>query len=415
MDNKKICIIACGQLTTNPRALKELRALKESGYDAYFIGSYCINWALKYDALLQAKYGLAVKTINWAKSRNPLLFYKSRLRYFIARKLYYRPGFYFLRKYAFYSLYPEIEKEALRQRADLYIAHNLSALPAAYAAARQYKAKLGFDAEDFHSAELLSRKTDKKAAKALNYVDYIEKKYLPSCDYISAASRPIALAYAKKYRIAKPIVLLNVFPFPAVNPPALASPRGEELSLYWFSQTIGKDRGLEEVVQAMGRVRADVALYLQGNIREDYRRELLRLAARHNIKEDKIIFLAPSFPDDLANIASSFDIGLALERREPLNRDLCVANKLFIYLLAGLSIIATRTQGQSGIIESIGEAGWLYDCGDIDALAGRIDYLAFNRGQLEESKKEALRYAHEKYNWDIEKNKFLSVVAKVLE
>ena len=410
-DKKKICIIACGQLSTNPRALKELRALKEAGYDAIFIGSYCAGWALKYDAAILAKDGLNGRIIDWSGSTNPFLFYKVRLRYFIARHLYTLFPFRFLERCVLYCAYPELKRAVLKEQADLYIAHNLAALPIAYAAAGKYGVKFAFDAEDFHSAD---SPPYKGYGRFKVLVEHIERKYLPYCGYITASSQLIARAYSQKYAISNPIVLLNVFPLTPLKPEAPVIRKGSNLSLYWLSQTIGRNRGLEDIVCAMGKAKANIKLYLQGSIRGDYKTALQDLAAKNNIEKERIIFLGPAFPDDLVNIASSFDVGLALEIIEPPSRDLCVSNKIFIYLLAGLSIIATRTQGQEPIIESIGKAGWLYRCGDIDALAGRIDYLAFNKAQLEESKKEASRSAHEKYNWDLEKRVFLGIITNIL-
>lgn len=410
MNRKKICIIACGQLSTNPRALKELRALKEAGYDVFFIGSYSVNWALEYDARIITQDGLKASIINWSKRANIFLSYKIRLRHFIARKLYSKFGFSFLEKYVLHPVYPEIKNAVLRERADLYIAHNLSALPAASAAAREYQAKLGFDAEDFYGSGLL---LSEAGIRFQRLAESIQMKYLARCDYISASSDAIALAYARKYGLKKPFVLHNVFPLSYAHALPLPAAR-DNLSLYWFSQTIGEKRGLEDIMLAMGRVKADVRLYLQGNISKNYKRSLQRLARESNLREDKIIFLAPAFPDDLVNIASAFDVGLAMEEREPLNRDMCVTNKVFLYLLAGLSVIATETQGQKPIVESIGKAGWLYKCGDINALAERIDFLALNKTALEESKQEALKYGRERYNWDLEKHNFLTIVSGVL-
>jgi len=408
MSNKKeICIIAMGELSTNPRSLKELFTLQAAGYDVSFIGSYCVDWALKYDAEIAARNRININIIDWSAGTHPFLFWKTRLRYFIARKIYQLFGFSFLEKYVLHRIYPEVMRAALLKKADFYIAHNLSALPIAYVASSKFKAAFGFDAEDFYSEDSLPERFGQRLKEL---AERTERRYLPQSRYISASSEPIARAYVKKYALPEPVVLLNVFSsFGEYSKVPVA--RKGRLSLYWFSQTIGENRGLEEAVLALKNANSDIYLYLQGNISNYYRRNLQKLAGS---KKEKLVFLMPCSPEELMSTASEFDVGLALERKEPLNRDLCVTNKIFIYLSAGLSIIATNTKGQSGIISSIGKSGWLYDCGDVRALAERLDYLALNKEYLEESKKEALRYAQDKYNWDIEKKKFLDVIEKVL-
>lgn len=408
-NHKKFCIISLGQISTNPRALKEMRALKEAGYGVVFTGAYCVDWALGYDAKIIEGEGFDAHILNWSKVSAPLVFYKTRIRYFLARKLYAKLGFHFLERYVLHRVYPEIERIALKQKADFYIAHNLAALPIAYAAAKKHGVKFGFDIEDYYSRDALP---DEENSRILKLYEDIERKYLPACSYVSASSGHISLAYADKYGIERPLVLLNAF-MPLESHVKMRDINCA-LSLYWFSQTIGENRGLEDVIRAIAKTKADAMLYLQGNISKDYKKKLSDLAVANNIRAQRIVFLDPVSPDDLIKTASAFDVGLALERQNPLNRDLCLTNKIFIYLASGLSIIATKTKGQSEIMGSIGIAGWSYQQEDIDSLAQRIDYLAADKDVLAASKEEALMIARERYNWATEKKKFLGIVEKVL-
>jgi len=402
---KKICLITTGQPSTNPRLVKEADALVEAGYEVVVLAVFYIAWANEADKHFYVNKDWKLVFVGGSPDKDKFLYFLTRVRYKIA-KILFRSGLSEIVAYAAASrATPELIRQAVKTKADLYIGHNLGALPAAVAAARKNDAKAGFDAEDFHSEEM-------DDVRHQRIVEFFEHRCLPQCDYITAASGPIAQAYAQKYGFPEPVAILNVFPLKFLQEGAKQS--NPDLLLYWFSQTIGPGRGLEDVIEAMGKVKKKVHLYLQGQISPDYRSQLTALAVQNGVPENKIHFLSPCPPDDLFKSAAQFDVGLAIEFSKPLNKDLCLPNKILTYLLAGLSVIATETKGQRPIIESIGKAGWMYPAGDIGSLAARIEFLCENREELKNSKSEALKQAREKYNWDIEKKKFLRIIGDVV-
>ena len=404
---RTICLITNGHISSDPRIVKEADTLQETGYRTIVIGTQYMPDLIKYDELLVQSRPWIYEKLIWTKEDAPILYLKTRLRHYFFRIL---PSFLWpslgIAEKALGRLTPELIKKASLVKADLYIAHNLAALPVAAKVARKYNAKLGFDAEDFHSGESLA---DDKAVKL---AEFIEKKYLNQCDYITAASEFIAQAYAERYKIKEPTTVLNVFPLSMIQD----MPRQDNpgLLLYWFSQNIGIGRGIEDVIMAMGRTKQTVRLYLQGRINPRYKTKLVRLALKNKVGQDRLIFLEISSQDDLFKIASRFDVGLALEKKEPLSKHFCIPNKILTYLLAGLSVIATDTKGQRSVIERIGRAGWMYKNGDIDSLVKRLEFLLENKQELDISKQESLKQAREIYNWDLERNKFLNIINEVL-
>lgn len=407
---KTVCLVTNGHISCNPRIVKEADALSESGYTTIVISAPYLHSKIKYDyAISQTKTWLH-KMIIWNRLDAPILHTITGIKHAFFRCLPRIAWPYFdIAEKALGRITSKLTRNTIACKADLYIAHNLPALPAAARAAKMNRAKLGFDAEDFHSQELA--RSDKKS----KLIEFIETKFLCRCDYVTSASEPIAKAYVDKYNIKKPKVIFNVFPLTLLQNGARVNEH-QELRLYWFSQTIGPGRGIEDIIRAMGRACGVKAiLYLQGLISSSYRDTLFRLATENDVDPERIRYLQACSPDELFKVASKYDVGLALERREPLNRDLTITNKIFTYLLAGLSIIASNTQGQASIIKSIGKAGWLYDPGDVDALAKRLEFLSKNRRELESSREEALRQAIDRYNWDLEKKKFLAIVRDVLQ
>ncbi len=97
---------------------------------------------------------------------------------------------------------------AERCKADLYIAHYTGALGAAAQAAKKNRARVAFDAEDFESGYY---ETSRGPQPMDLLIEAVERKYLPECCYISAASPGIAVAYEEKYGISRPTTILNVF------------------------------------------------------------------------------------------------------------------------------------------------------------------------------------------------------------
>ena len=164
---------------------------------------------------------------------------------------------------------PELRAAAFRVYADLYIAHYTGALAAAGAVARRRGVLLAFDAEDFESG-YYEYNSGPRAIDRLT--EDIEREYLPDCCYMTAASAGIGAAYAAKYGIAKPITVLNVFPR-SERPLHFRETNAQEpLKLHWFSQTIGGDRGLEDVIGAMAILRdARIELHLRGRCVRDTR------------------------------------------------------------------------------------------------------------------------------------------------
>jgi hypothetical protein len=179
--------------------------------------------------------------------------------------------------------------------ADLYIAHYVAALPAAAMAARLHGALLGFDAEDFHSGEGTGALGD---VFRMRMIEIVERAALPACAHMTAAAPLIAKAYTARYGIASPATVLNVFPLsmaPAEPRPVRSREGAAGLRAYWFSQTIGLDRGLQSFIEAMARTTTRVTLDIRGSNRWGHGDALLTLAASLGLA-DRVRFAADGFP-----------------------------------------------------------------------------------------------------------------------
>lgn len=309
---------------------------------------------------------------------------------------------------AYSRLYTELLKKVLRQPAEFLIAHNPPALPVAAAAAKKLGVKFAFDSEDFHTGEF--SEVD-RSSSAFELLSQVESVYLPRCAYVSAPSEQIAEALQARYKIEKTAVLPNVFCWSERErlDGKVKDRRGDSLSLYWYSQIVGFDRGLQDVIRAAGLLSSPVQIHLRGDATDDVKSALLRLARECGIA-NQIYFHAPVRPQELLSRAAEHDVGLALEQPVNQNRNITVTNKLFFYMLAGISVAATATDGQTAVMENCLAAGFLYTPGDYKSLASELQRLLYSPELLEDRKRAALKAAGEKWNWELKSRDLISLV-----
>lgn len=400
---KKVCLVTPGHIASNPRIVKEADALHEYGYDVTLIFTETTKDIEKLDNDI-------LKTSAW-KYEKVILGSKIRRGY---RKLlnivsstitgHYIPNMTFaaLSQNPFYFI---LNSKVIKNKADLYIGHNLPSLPVVFNAAKVNNAVFGFDAEDYHSGEEIDE-------KELLLRKYIEGNLLPKAAYLTGSSPNISSLYNKEYDVFME-TLLNVFPLNY----ARNIKSGEKFtnSIYWFSQTIGPGRGLEEILKIISLTKTRPSLYLRGSasVEGKFVNSLKRLSIEYGL-EDKLHFLETSSPDSMVSCAAQFDIGISTELNHPINRSACLTNKIFTYLLAGIPVILSNTDAQNQIYNEIKDAAIIIDLEDKKQSAKLIDEILGNKNRLDSMKAAASELAKNKFNWDFEKEKFLSLIDKTL-
>ncbi|MBS1817522.1 MAG: hypothetical protein JSU08_06315 [Acidobacteria bacterium] len=407
----RVCLVTTGQPSTNPRLVKEADALVEAGYDVRAIGAFWAPWALETDPGLMATRRWTFGMIDWRKERSSVIFHGSRVRHWLARRAVGSPFEKVLTAAAVLArVGPELARAAAAAEAELYVAHNLGALPAAIHAARAHDARTGFDAEDFHSGQL------PVGSPLARYTARVERSLLPMCDYVTAASPGIAEAYEAECGIGLPPTVLNVFPL-ASRPAHFREPDPQApVRLYWFSQSIGPDRGLETAVHAVGLCqRHGVELHVQGAPLLGYDRVLRELAIRVGLPQSALHIHPPDAPDAMVQRAAGYDIGLAIEPLAGKNNDLALSNKVFTYLLAGCAVAATRTHGQARLLPQLGDAAVGCAPNDAASLAAALEPWLADRARLLGARRMAWALGESTFNWDREKLVLLGVVKKALE
>src|SRR5471032_1364888 len=401
---RRVCIVGSGSLSSNPRLLKEADALQAAGYDVTAVACDYTDALRSADDEIAANVPWRVKRV----SRPALGRYTSKMAWQLARLL---NGMNMalpvaLATEAYGGPARALKRAASAVVADLYIAHYVPSLPAAAAAALRHGGMLAFDAEDFHSGEGTG---GPEADLRMAMVRRIEGAALPSCAYVTAASPMIGRAYAEQYGIPSPSTILNVFPS-SMAPSASGNPATGALRAYWFSQTIGLDRGLQSFIHAMAHARTFVTLDIRGSNRWGHGDALLALARELGIGDRiKLLPLAP--PQQMARLAADYDLGLSLETEVTESRRLCLTNKIFTYLLAGVPVLMSDTPAQCALAPDLGTAAAVVSLSDPDGIAAALDRLA-STATLAAAKEMAAKLGRERYNWDREKDILLDLVAK---
>ncbi len=403
----RICLIGAANASNNPRLLREADLLSQQ-HDVRVVCQGSSRTAAEADERLLARRAWRLNRVDharadwlasdagrpaWVRS----LFVRGRRR--LAEEAFHAIKTAKLAEYSVCTSLPELRRLASAEQADWFVAHAQPVLPAAVAAAKRWHAKLGFDCED------LLTETGDKFCEANRR---IESKYFGQCDYITATSNAMAEHLANTYKIPPPVVLYNVFPLSlteGILPPAKREPH-PKLRLHWVSQTIGPDRGLQDAFEACAGFADQVEIHLRGQVSEAHRAILLGEAQRCGAAP--CLHFHPRIdPDELIASMAEYDAGLALERPQNRNYDLTVTNKLFSYMLAGLALVATDTQGQREVMEQAPGAGFVYPAGDAMSLRAILESWIKDPEQLRQTQQAAWDAARARFCWDLEQRKFL--------
>ncbi|WP_426328042.1 hypothetical protein [Pedobacter sp. R-06] len=409
--NKKVCLITSGHLSSDPRLCKEALTLSQKGFDVHIIFVQNLEYLAGADqAILSNNPTWTSDKLKYPKRNvNTLIFRKipAAISKFLSilsfNQTIFRLSAVLIKNQNFYW---QVSK-AIKAKADLYIGHDLGALPVIVAASKKNGATSIFDAEDFHRYEV----TDEEDSKEFKITRYIEDKYILKVNLLTAASPLIAAQYAKLYN-TNVTSILNVFPQVTIKE---KNETEKGLKLFWFSQSIGPGRGLENIILAINKLKDSVvSITILGDLAKPDQVYFNSFFSKNNIDTAQIHFEKPILSDKLIDFTSKFDIGLATEIGIPKNRDICLTNKIFTYIQAGIAVFASDTLAQQELMDSLQNVGVVYKKDDIDDISSKLTRYLLNRNILKEHQHNALKAGRETFNWEIESKKFLSVIEQAL-
>ncbi len=377
--------------------LKSADALAAAGYDVRMIATRHEPWATDTDRDVRSRRSFPVEVINYRRDEDPLTYYQSGARYRTARAAAAVVGVerapLTVVARAFGRVHAELVEAITAEASDLIYGGTTGALAAIAEAARRRATLFGLDLEDLHSAET----SGPDAALADALATRVEQAVVSQAAFITTSSEAIGTAYRDQYGVS-PVVIHNTFPLPTCEPDfTRADP--DTLRLYWFSQTIGAGRGLEDAVAAAGRAGVRIELTMRGRAQDGYLEALRQLATTH-APLLSIVHQPPAPPDAMVDLARGYDVGLALEQMEVRNRQLCLTNKAFTYILAGVAVAITDTPGQHALGVDLGRAAALVPPGDVEALGAAFGRWATDPAALDCAKRTAWEAAKRRWHWE---------------
>lgn len=362
MSNKgtqSILILTSGSPATNPRMVKEASALANRGYDVRVLYGFIIGWADKLDQEILEHVGWTAERVGGHPESSPIKFNLTRFIEKVARRFHRRGMF----KFVLSRLSLPLLIRAFKQNPDAIIAHNLGALPAAYFVSNWKNIPLFFDAEDFHSGE-----SNNETENAINRS--AELRFIPSCSAVSTASPLISEAYQQLFPSLKVFTLNNCFSIE--DQLSLIPIHDTRLRFSWFSQTIGSDRGLIEFLTAAAGIEHNIAIHITliGACNADFLAQIQQSVQRAS--HINLDVRPPMSESGIMKVLRESHVGLALERAQPTNRDICLTNKVFSYLLNGCQVLYSDTRAQTKFQKKYPTTGRLINLDDQESIQSGI-------------------------------------------
>lgn len=297
--------------------------------------------------------------------------------------------------------------QGVRRRADVYHAHDLITLPAAWAASCVRGAALVYDAHE------LFTEIGRLGRPARAVLRIVERMLIGRADRVMTVNESIADELARRYGVPRPAVLMNCprtgGRVPAREESALRAragvPAGEPIVL--FQGMFMPHRGLENLVRA-------VALFHRGHLVfmgwGALRTALERLASAEG-SAHRIHFTDGVPLSELLAYTAGADLGVIPYRNVGLNNYYTSPNKLFEYCAAGVPVVSSRFPELVKVVEGWG-VGRTFDPERPEEIAQAVNALLDFPEDLARARANAIRAA-QRFNWETECRTLLEVYAAV--
>ena len=235
----------------------------------------------------------------------------------------------------FLELHRRVREALLETPARVYHASGLYVLPAACSAARRHGGRIVYDARELYTH--VSATAGRPWVRAFWYT--IERRHIRRADAVLTVGNAIADRLAETYGVVRPAVLHNIpdrKPL-ALSPSPLVPDLDRDTVTLLHQGHMMKDRGCEQLVDAMRDIEGAVLVFLGGG---PLRPVLQKQTADAGIA-DRIRFVDSVPADRLPAYTASADLGVTLLQDTCLNHRFALPNKLFQYFMAGLPVIAS--------------------------------------------------------------------------
>lgn len=323
--------------------------------------------------------------------------------------------------------------QLLRTPADIYHAHDDISLPACYIAARLRRKPLIFDAHELPLTETSVTRWKRLSALAAGLLTYMMWR----CAGVITVSAPIAQEIQKQFhgqrrpdqhgqeerrrpgqhgRLLSITLVRNMPAYKVVvHNDQLRQALGlsSEVRVVLYQGALQANRGLGTLIRAAPFLKPDTVIVLMGAGSKALLSELRVLIGEEGATER--VKLLPAVPyAELLSWSASADLGLIVYNPEhSLNVRMCLPNKLFEYLMAGLPILASQ-------LDAVGDVINTYQVGQIvpslapQDIAAAISTMLADHSALAQMRHNALELARKEFCWEKEAPSLIDLYHNVL-
>lgn len=278
----------------------------------------------------------------------------------------------------------------------------------AYKISKRFGIPFAFDMEDYHPLENIYHRNKQREIKRR---EQMLIDLLPKAAFVTYASplikqRAERLLLNNEQTVNHSAVINNTFNASDFRFAECTNPK---VQFVWFSQTVSFERGLEQILPALKAHQSNVHLTIIGNMDIKFYDSVL-------LPYRDVITVKPAMPqNELHAELCKYDIGLAIEQSSQThdngNRELCLTNKIFSYLLGGLYIMATDTAAQCEFITSHSSHGILSGQ-TAEEMQKAVGWIVNNIATIRTAKKQRFETAS-KFGWETEQNKLTNLMASL--
>lgn len=278
----------------------------------------------------------------------------------------------------------------------------------AYKISKRFGIPFAFDMEDYHPLENIYHRNKRREIKRR---EQMLIDLLPKATFVTYASPLIKqkadrLLLNNGQTVNHSTVLNNTFNASDFRFAECTNPK---IQFVWFSQTVSFERGLEQILPALKAHQSNVHLTIIGNMDMKFYDSIL-------LPYRDVITVKPAMPqNELHAELCKYDIGLAIEQSSQThdngNRELCLTNKIFSYLLGGLYIMATDTAAQCEFITSHSSHG-ITSGQTAEEMQKAVGWIVNNIATIRTAKKQRFEAAS-KFGWETEQNKLTNLMASL--
>lgn len=384
---KKVCMHVRGAVRTDERVMREAISLKGSGFAVTILD-------IEDDVTRPVEEeirGIHVKHVmrpGWLK---PACFKPLRLILSMEKLIY-------------------TTVKLIQTPAEVYHAHDDNALAPCYIAALWHKTPLIFDAHEFPLKDVTHRRW-------LNLLlTHLLTLMMRRCSGIITVSPPIAQEIGKLYHVSNVSLVRNI----AIYQKPLKSNRlrqflslGSDVQIALYQGNLQDDRSLDTLVRAGTFLEKNIVIVLIGKGVGSTQARLEALIASEGVG-DRVKIIPPIPYAELLEWTASADIGLiTFSPNYSTSIRLCLPNKLFEYIMAGLPVLASPLDAVEDVLRKYDVGLVVSSLSPVD-IGTAIEAMLADRTGLERMRSNALAAAQKELCWERERSQLIRLYQNIL-